>query len=114
MTQLRVSKSPYALTVDVGKRLPASLIVNAIITGASNGGLFPRPGAIEADLMDAFQGKLFADCMIFLRENPERYAKQFARYIRFGIGPDDIIPMYRHAFDAICASPQSFRKKPLK
>jgi hypothetical protein len=105
LTQIGVARSPYELAIDIGRKPRASLMMQAIIAGASRGGLFPSAGQISTEAAGFFEGQKIADYMLELRETPDAYARQFSRYARLGIGPDDIVPMYRRAFAGICEDP---------
>jgi hypothetical protein len=104
LTKFGLSKTPYAYSLDPGSRLPTALRMRAIVIGASIGGLFPVDEPITPELMEVLEGKLIADYMRLLSDDPDRYNRQFSRFAALGIDADGVCPMYRHAFAAISAA----------
>jgi len=64
---------------------------------------------------DCIFGKHVADYMRLLKEeDEEKYKRYFSRYIKDGIGPDDLEEMYKKAHEAIRADPSRPPKKEFK
>merc|ERR1712060_448252 len=60
-------------------------------------------------------GKPVGDYMKLLKEeDEEKYKRQFSRYIKEGIGADDLEEIYRKAHEAIRADPSRAPKKEFK
>jgi len=111
---------PFLALLDVGlRRTTTGAKVFAALKGATDGGLnvphnekrFVGYDA-EAKKLDAevlkkhILGGHVADYMKSLKEeDPERYEKQFSKYIKAGIKADDIQTKWQQTFDAIRANP---------
>jgi len=57
-------------------------------------------------------GVHIADYMRHLEEDePDAYKRQFSQYLKLGVGPDTIEPMYKKAHESIRASPEHVKKE---
>jgi len=64
---------------------------------------------------DFIFGKHVADYMRLLKEeDEEKYKRYFSRYIKDGIGPDDLEDIYKKAHEAIRADPSRLPKREFK
>lgn len=111
---------PFLALLDVGlRRTTTGAKVFAALKGATDGGLnVPHNEKrfvgydTEAKKLDPevlkkhiFGGHV-ADYMKLLKEeDPEKYEKQFSRYIKAGVKPDDIQARWTKTFEAIRANP---------
>jgi len=119
---------PFKVILDVGlARTSTGARVFAAMKGAVDGGLFIKHSPKRFPGYDAEKGQLntevlrkyifgghVADYMKKLQdEDPEAYKRQFSRYIKDGVKPEDLEGIYKKAHAAIRADP-SFTKKPKK
>jgi len=117
---------PFKAFLDVGiARTSTGSKIFAALKGACDGGLNvphseTRFAGYDSDAKklntEVFRKYLFgghvADYMKQLQEsNPEKYKKQFSRYIAAGINPDDVKGVYEKVHAAIRADPVH-KKKP--
>ncbi|KAG0435210.1 60S ribosomal protein L5 [Dictyocoela muelleri] len=103
----------YRVYLDIGlARATKGGRVFAVMKGANDGGLCvphsPKifPGYEEDNfdsemLRNRIYGKTVADYMTLLKDDPEKYDKQFSQYKRLGIEPEDLVKMYEQAFEKI-------------
>eukprot|EP01101_Sappina_pedata_P012926 TRINITY_DN9269_c0_g1_i1.p1 TRINITY_DN9269_c0_g1~~TRINITY_DN9269_c0_g1_i1.p1 ORF type:complete len:298 (-),score=191.95 TRINITY_DN9269_c0_g1_i1:84-977(-) len=121
---------PFLALLDVGLvRTTTGSRVFSALKGAVDGGLnIPHSESRffgfnkETKKLDAkklrkniFGGHVTEYMKILSQANPERYKKQFSRYIKAGIFPDNIENLYKEAHKAIRANPafkKSDKKKP--
>lgn len=121
---------PFLALLDVGLvRTTTGSRVFSALKGAVDGGLnIPHSESRffgfnkETKKLDAkklrkniFGGHVTEYMKILSQANPERYKKQFSRYIKAGIFPDNIENLYKEAHKAIRANPaakKSEKKKP--
>lgn len=119
------NRRPFKAILDVGLiRTTTGNKVFAAMKGAVDGGMnIPHnekrfPAYSEEDgfnaevLKDRILGAHVAEYMTLLKdENPEKYEKQFALFVKNGITPDKVEEMYKTAHKKIRDDP-AFTKKP--
>lgn len=113
----------YRVFLDIGlARATKGGRVFAVMKGANDGGLCvphaPKvfPGYSEDNfdgqmLRDRIYGKTVADYMTLLKDDPERYEKQFGQYKKLGIEPEHLEKMYEEAFNKIKNAPVEKKEK---
>jgi len=114
-------RSPFKVFLDVGlTRTTTGSRVFGAMKGAVDGGLFvphkPKRFPGNKTMKNKFDPKTLrkyiygihvADYMKHLQaKNPEKYARQFSRYIKAEKGPDDIEKMWTAVHAAIRANPE--------
>lgn len=103
---------PMDVSVDPGKRNPNSMLMSAIVKGATIGGLFPGNTEMDEHTSTVLHGKLITDYIAHLTQTtPEKLAVQFSRYQKIGLGPEHIGGLYESAFQAIAADPSPGPRK---
>lgn len=104
---------PENVKLDVGKRKENSLLMEAIVKGATHGGLLDGDPELDERMSDIVHGNAIAEYMVKLTETHHEMAEvQFRRYKDAGIGPDDLAGIYASAFEAISADPSPAPKRP--
>lgn len=103
----------YKVYLDIGlARSTKGAKVFAVMKGANDGGLcvphspkiFPGYSEDEFDsevLRNRIYGKTVADYMELLKDEPEKYNKQFSEYVKNGVNSENIQNMWEDAFNRI-------------
>lgn len=100
------SDSGFSFLIEVGKRMPQSMRMGAVVKGAEYGGLFPSTGNLTEEVMEILNGKLIIDYMLYLQENnPAAYQVQFNKYIEENINPTDLPAIYSNVQQQIFQNP---------
>jgi len=115
---------PFLALLDIGlRRTTTGAKIFAALKGATDGGLnIPHNEKrfvgydTEAKKLDAevlkkhILGGHVAEYMRSLKEeDPEKYEKQFSKYIKAGVKPDDIESRWQKTFDAVRANPAAVK-----
>jgi len=118
--ELEDGPKPFLALLDVGlRRTTTGAKVFAVMKGATDGGInvphnekrfvgYDSEGKkLDAEVLKKhILGGHVADYMKSLKEeDPERYEKQFSRYVKAGVKADDIQGRWQKTFDAIRANP---------
>ena len=119
---------PFTANLDIGlARTTTGARSFAALKGAVDGGLriphnekrFPGYDSESKELdAETLRKRIFGEHIteymkLLLDDNPDRYKKQFASFVKLGIKPDDIPKIYKAAHAAIRKDP-SHTKKPAK
>jgi len=118
--ELEEGPKPFLALLDIGlRRTTTGAKIFSVLKGACDGGLniphnekrfvgYDTEGKkLDAEVLKKhIYGGHVADYMKSLKEeDPERYEKQFSRYIKAGIKADDLQGRWQKTFDTIRANP---------
>ena len=94
---INISKLPFELMLDCGKKLNTSNFVTAVLDGLRLQNMLPYV-EIEQSKMNMYKGELIYNYMINIRNKSiDEYKRQFSRYISLNITPNDIFDIYSNA-----------------